>query len=52
MWADIDTNKDFLNYSEVAELAIDVIPQSANASSVYGRIWNLGDRKVHIAQSD
>ena len=25
MWADIDTNKDFLNYSEVAELAIDVI---------------------------
>ena len=25
MWADVDTNKDFLNYSEVAELAIDVI---------------------------
>lgn len=25
MWADVDTNKDFLNYSEVADLVVDVI---------------------------
>jgi len=25
MWADVDTNNDFLNYSEVAELVVDVI---------------------------
>lgn len=25
MWADVDTNKDFLNYSEIADLVVDVI---------------------------
>lgn len=25
MWADVDTKQDFLNYSEVADLVIDVI---------------------------
>ena len=25
MWADVDTDKDFLNYSEVAELTVDLI---------------------------
>lgn len=25
MWADVDTKQDFLNYSEVADLVVDVI---------------------------
>jgi predicted KAP-like P-loop ATPase len=48
MWADVDTRSDFLNYSEVADLAIDVVrnPRMRPVSvGVFGS-WGVGKSTI------
>ena len=45
MWADVDTKNDFLNYSEVADLVVDVIRDPSMRPVTVGVFGSWGTGK-------